>query len=61
MGKVRAAMQDICAAIDAATADNSAGESALAEIQQLRSKIEKKLVELPAKCVSRRKLPITIV
>ena len=61
MGKVRAAMQDICAAMDAATADDSAGESALAEIQQLRTKIEKKLVELPAKCASRRKLLITIV
>ena len=58
MGKVRAAMQDICAAMDAATADDSAGESVLAEIQQLRSKIERKLVELPAKCASRKKLSI---
>jgi hypothetical protein len=61
VGKVRAAMQDICAATDAATANDSGGESALAEIQQLRKKIEKKLVELAVKCVSRRKLPITTV
>ena len=60
MGKVRAAMQDICAATDAATADDPSAESSLAEIQELRTKIEKKLAELPTKC-PRRKIPITIV
>ncbi|KAL3762006.1 hypothetical protein ACHAW5_008230 [Stephanodiscus triporus] len=60
MGKVRAAMQDICAATDAATADDPSAESSLAEIQELRTTIEKKLAELPTKC-PRRKIPITIV
>jgi hypothetical protein len=61
MGKVRAAMQDICAAMDAASADDSAAESALAEIREHRTKIEKKLADLPTKCALRKKIPITVV
>jgi hypothetical protein len=61
MGKVRAAMQDVCAAMDAAGADDSAAESVLAEIRELRTKIEKKLAHLPTKCAMRRKIPITVL
>ncbi len=59
MGQIRASMQDICAPTDAAAADDLGGEWDLAESQQLRKKIEKKLAELAVKCVSRRKMPIT--
>ena len=61
MGKVRAAKQDICAAMDAASADASAVESVLAEIRELCTKIDNKLADLHTKCALRRKMPVTVV
>jgi tetratricopeptide (TPR) repeat protein len=58
LGKVRAAMMDVCAALDAATINDSALESTLMEIQQLRTKVEKRMIELPNKCAVRRVIQI---
>ena len=69
LGKVREAMVDVCAAEDCCVlskkekhgVDNCAAiSSTLAEIQKLRVKVEKALVDT-AKRAPRRKLPITIV
>jgi hypothetical protein len=58
LGKVRAAMMDVCAALDAATINGSALESSLMEIRELRTKVEKRLIELPNKCAVRRLIQI---
>ena len=69
MGKVRAAMSDVCAAEDSCVLfmkekreeDNlENNESSLAEIQKLRIKVEKSLADA-LKRDPRRRLPITIV
>lgn len=51
-------MMDVCAALDAATVDDSAVESTLVEIRELCTKVEKRLIELPTKCAVRRIIPI---
>lgn len=67
MGKVRAAMVDVCSAKDSVLSmngkedgDKSATKTYLSEIQKLRAKVEKALVDA-ANRAPRRKLPMTIV
>ena len=68
MGKVRAAMMDVCAAEDSCTlamqegddAGASTAKSFLLEIQKLRMKAEKALIDA-AKRAPRRKIPIAVV
>ena len=67
MGKVRAAMVDICSAQDGCMLDKSDAVYAksthsnnLAEIQKLRTKVEKALVDA-AKRAPRRRIPVTVV
>ena len=67
MGKVRAAMVDICSAQDGCMLDKSNAVDAkstysnnLAEIQKLRKKVEKALVD-SAKRAPRRRIPVTVV
>jgi hypothetical protein len=58
LGKVRAAMTDVCAALDAATIDELVVESTLTEIRELRTKVEKRMIELPTKCAVRKVIQI---
>ena len=67
MGKVRAAMVDICSAQDGCMLDKSNAVDAkstysnnLAEIQKLRKKVEKALAD-SAKRAPRRRIPVTVV
>ena len=68
MGKVRAAMVDICSAQDGCMLDKktdavdakSTHSNNLAEIQKLRTKVEKALVDA-AKRAPRRRIPVTVV
>ena len=59
MGKVRAAMVDVCQMNDVKTIDGEAAQQEV-ETEKLKTKCKKALVDA-AKCAPRRKIPVTVV